>query len=89
MWPRPLLRVALYIPGISQQWATVQFLLDTGASTSCVHPLDATTELGIDPAVLSNPSLWMRQRTSHGIGGSSTDYVVQAQYALRRDDSCR
>jgi hypothetical protein len=48
--------------------------------------MDATTKLGIARAVLNNPSMWMRQRTSQGIGGSSIDYVVSAQYALRRDD---
>jgi len=47
-WPRPMIRVLLYLPGISTRWAPVDFLLDTGAGTSVVHPLDATTRLGID-----------------------------------------
>src|SRR5260221_322674 len=38
----------LYLPGISRRWAPVEFLLDTGVATSCVHPQDALTRLAID-----------------------------------------
>jgi hypothetical protein len=85
-WPRPLMPVMLYLPGISRQWALIEFLLDTGASTTCVHPQDATTRLGIDDTALRTQASWPRQRSSHGVGGSSTDYIVPAYYALRRDD---
>jgi hypothetical protein len=85
-WPRPLIRVMLYLPSISKNWAPVDFLLDTGASSSCVHPLDATTRIGISDASLRTPSLWALQRTSHGVGRSSADYVVPAYYALQHDD---
>jgi hypothetical protein len=85
-WPRPLIRVMLYLPGISKNWAPVYFLLDTGAGTSVVHPLDATTKLGINDAALRNPALWPIQRTAHGVGGLSPEYSVPAHYALQRDD---
>lgn len=81
-----MIRVLLYWPGISKSWAPVDFLLDTGAGTSVVHPLDATTRLGIADAVLRNPSTWPIQRTAHGIGGASSEYSVPAVYALQRDD---
>ncbi len=80
------MQVLIYLPGITNRWRPVDFLLDTGASTSCVHPQDATLWLGIDAARLRTPSHWARQRTSHGIGGSSTDFIVPADYALQRDD---
>jgi len=76
----------LYLPGISQRWAPVHFLLDTGAGTSCVHPLDATTKIGISDAALRTPALWSRQRISHGVGGSSPEYSIPAHYALQHDD---
>lgn len=79
----------LYLPGISKRWAAVEFLLDTGAGSSVVHPLDATTRLGIDDVALRTPSLWPIQRTAHGIGGSSAEYSVPAHYALQRDDGTR
>lgn len=85
-WPRPMIRVLLYLPGISTRWAPVDFLLDTGAGTSVVHPLDATTRLGIDDAALRNPAIWPIQRTAHGVGGASPEYSVPAIYALQHDD---
>ena len=85
-WPRPLIRVMLYLPGISQRWAPIDFLLDTGAATSCVHPQDAITRLGIDAQTLRTPSAWPLQQSAYGVGGSSTDYIVPAQFALRHGD---
>jgi hypothetical protein len=81
-----MVRVLLYIPGLTRRWAAVDFLLDTGASTSCVHPRDATARLGIDAITLRTPSAWARQHQSQGVGGSATDFIVTAHYALRRDD---
>lgn len=81
-----MIRVLLYLPGISKNWVPVDFLLDTGAGTSVVHPLDATTKLGIDDAALRNPAIWPIQRTAYGIGGSSPEYSVPAIYALQHDD---
>jgi hypothetical protein len=76
----------LFLPGISQRWAAIDFLLDTGASTSCVHPQDATARLGIDAIALRTPSLWPRQRGAQGVGGTAIDFITPAHYALRRDD---
>jgi hypothetical protein len=81
-----MIRVLLYLPGISKNWVPVDFLLDTGAGTSVVHPLDATTKLGIHDAALRNPAIWPIQRTAYGIGGSSPEYSVPAIYALQHDD---
>jgi hypothetical protein len=81
-----MMQVLIFVPGITQQWAPVRFLLDTGAGTSCVHPRDATTRLRIDPVALRTPSLWARKLQSQGVGGSATDFVVTAHYALLRDD---
>jgi hypothetical protein len=85
-WPRPLIRVTLYLPGISRRWAPVDFLLDTGAATSCVHPQDAITRLGIDAQALRTPSAWPLQQAAHGVGGATIDYMVPIQFALRHDD---
>jgi hypothetical protein len=34
-----MIRVLLYLPGISRSWAPVDFLLDTGAGTSVALPV--------------------------------------------------
>ena len=65
---------------------TVDFLLDTGAARTLLHPRDATTRVGIEPGRLAEPSRWPTTETLWGIGGSSIYYPVLARYAFDRDD---
>jgi hypothetical protein len=81
-------RAALFLPGLSQSWAVIDFLIDTGASTTCLHPRDALVSVGIDAVKLAFPHHWpaSQHQTTQGIGGTCTNYVVPAQYAFYQDD---
>jgi hypothetical protein len=48
-WVMPMLEVFPSIPLIANEWRAVPFLLDTGSTTSSVHPQDALARLLIDP----------------------------------------
>lgn len=82
----PLLRVALFLPGITADWAEVTFLVDSGAAATCLHPHDATTAVGIDRARLAAPEQWPLQVGMRGVGGRSSLFVVPARYGFRHDD---
>lgn len=81
-----MLRVALFLPGITTDWKVVDFLLDTGAGSTCVHPKDAIFALGVDPLKLLDPTAWPEQRPVFGVGGNSVSFVVPAHYGLLEDD---
>jgi len=83
-WPR--VRVGVLLTGISQAWAVVDFVLDTGASATCLHPSDAIQEVGIDPVMLTDPSQWPTAVTFSGVGGGVDYFVTPARYALLHDD---
>ena len=85
-WPIPYVSVLVYVDGITPSWAQVNFLLDTGATTSCIHPLDSVRSLGLPVAQLATPPADWVPEISSGIGGSSSYYRHPATYALRHDD---
>ena len=39
--PAPMVHVAVYLPGVTWQPRYVDFVIDTGASITAVHPADA------------------------------------------------
>jgi hypothetical protein len=84
--PVPRVRVAIYIPGITAEWKVIDFLVDTGAMMSCVHPSDATLVLGIDSLQLQDPSRWGKHRPAQGIGGGSLDFLMPAAFAMLQDN---
>jgi hypothetical protein len=84
--PLPLVRVGLYLPGITSRWVNVDFLLDTGADGTALHPRDAIFRVGLDPAILDTPEQWVSPQSGGGVGGSSDYYPHPAHYALRHDD---
>lgn len=83
--PTPFVRVGVFLPGITTNWARVHFLLDTGASTTCLHPTDAVAHLGIPDADLQQPQLWPQVEDYSGIGGRAPYFVVPAEYAFETD----
>jgi hypothetical protein len=85
-WPVPKVRAALILPGISPKVAIVEFLLDTGASTTSLHPSDAISAAGIDPTKLADPTHWANPQAHHGIGGGCTYYPVSATYGFLKAD---
>jgi hypothetical protein len=84
-WPVPWVRVNLFLPGHSRDWQPVEFLLDTGASVSCLHPLDAVL-VGIEAPRLTSAASWARREQSFGVGGAAANFVTPARYAFERID---
>jgi predicted aspartyl protease len=84
--PMPVVRATLQLPGLTQDFVAVDFLVDTGATSSCLHPRDAKIGLGIDPAMLADSSRWPSRRRSNGIGGMATSYVWPAVFQFEHDD---
>ena len=79
----PRIRVGVIVPGIASSPRLVDFVLDTGAMRTCIHPIDAVTALGIDPAVLLNPpSTWPAPETAEGVGGQAAYYSHACSYVM-------
>lgn len=71
--------------GLGELVGGVAFVLDTGSTTSCLHPVDAITALDIPLADLERPAAWPRTEVHQGIGGDAIYYTVPAEYVFRRD----
>ena len=83
--PHPYLSVAVFVPGVSTEWALVDFLIDTGAARTSIHPLDAIRRLGISPAMLADRSQWQNTIASGGVGGPATYFDLPAFYGFQTD----
>jgi hypothetical protein len=84
--PVPRVRVALFLPGLTTRWYMVDFVIDTGAMTTCVHPKDAIFALNISARRLQDSTRWERHQLVQGVGGSSLNFVVSASYAMLKED---
>ncbi len=85
--PYPWVGAALYLPGYTQQWVVINFLIDTGAAGTCLHPNDAITRVGISQGALALPQQWPIVVPRGGIGGKSDYYTVEAHYAFLHSDT--
>ena len=77
-----MVRVAVYLPGMTASWSLVDFLLDTGAATTCLHPPDTVERLAISNQRLQSRDAWESVETYHGVGGGATYFVARSRYAL-------
>ena len=84
--PLPMVRVGLFLPQITSSWVPIDFLLDTGADATVLHPQDALFRVGIDPTTLDRPDLWPNRQPMGGVGGAGECYIHPAHYAFRHDD---
>lgn len=66
--PAPYVRASVLLDGLRFPHS-VDFLVDTGSDSTCLHPSDARA-FGLDPAVLD----FRRGKTHQGVGGS-LDYI--------------
>ena len=71
-------------PGRPELVGGVPFVLDTGSTTSCLHPVDAITALDIPLADLERPAAWPRAEVHQGIGGDAIYYTERDANSLRR-----
>jgi hypothetical protein len=85
--PHPYLTTAVSIPLVTgPQWASVTFMVDTGAAHTCIHPLDAIRSLGLQPAQLADPEGWPKTIQGRGVGGGVNYFEIPASYGLVNDD---
>ena len=84
--PMPVVRVSVHLPGITSDYVALDFLLDTGAPNTTVHPRDATVNLGIPWATLVDRSAWSGRAVTAGIGGKAICHVQPAEYLFHHDD---
>ena len=82
-----MVRVLILLPGITAKVVEVDFLVDTGAMATVIHPRDAIFRLGITPMRLASPEQWQNLQTMQGVGGTSTQYVVPAEYGFLQIES--
>ncbi len=81
----PLIRVGINLPSLGERWELVVMVIDTGATRSAIHPLDAMHTFGMSAASLDSAT-WPTTNPSGGIGGKANFMTVPAKYALYRDD---
>lgn len=80
----PFVSVDLRIAGVPQQTARINFVIDTGAAVTVIHPSDALIELKMTSASL-DPASWPVRQTLAGVGGASR-YLVRAADFVFDDD---
>jgi hypothetical protein len=79
--PHPYVRVGVPIPAVNEQWTWIEFVVDTGAATTVIHPDDAVYRLGMSRPDL-DASAWPRHSTSaaSGVGGRVQFLVTPAAF---------
>lgn len=83
--PVPWVRIFLLLPDHSPDWEPVNFLIDTGAFTTTLHPADALSA-GVEANMLTDPRHWPRVERSLGVGGHADTFVTRAQYGFLHED---
>jgi hypothetical protein len=83
-YPLPLVQAGIWLDGLTDQWHLVNFVLDTGATNSCIHPLDAR-RLRIPRSALDSDA-WTESTSTMGIGGRALYRSVPARYAFIQED---
>ena len=81
----PRVLASIQLVDISPSWVGIDFLLDTGAGWSCLHPGDALYA-GISATALVSPERWADTVTFQGIGGLEQYHVTPVRYAFRHHD---
>lgn len=85
--PYPLVRAAVNIPYLTEnRWVAVTFLVDTGASRTCLHPRDAIDHFKIDESRLADPTQWRRMPIAGGVGGAAAYFPLPVRYGFVHAD---
>lgn len=82
----PVIQVWVYLPGITSLPVCIDFLIDSGATSSVIHPQDALLKLGLSEATLSSPQFWSSTHVTSGVGGEATSFVYPGTYTFVHDD---
>lgn len=84
-YPKPWVRVLVFLTDISSTWTEVRLLLDTGAGVTCLHPRDAIA-VGVTTTALITPTVWPRVVKLTGVGGPMTYFETDASLAFPQID---
>ena len=79
-----MVRVDVLLPFTTGSWFTTDFLLDTGAARTCLHPRDSLRS-GLSEATLTEPARWPQHQRMSGVGGTTLYYVTPATYSFVAD----
>ena len=80
----PFVTLQLSFQSINARPRELQFLIDTGAAVTVLHPADATS-LGIDP----NADLAGVPEVNLGVGGGATFHRLMSRLEFTHDDGTR
>ena len=83
---QPRVQVGLSLEGIGFPFGHIQFLLDTGATTSCLHPDDAVLRMGVTFPQFEQLLQSGSPAPIRGVGGSVPYFHVPATYFFLHED---
>lgn len=81
-----MVRALVFLPGHGDAWRAIDFLIDTGASGTCIHPRDAVGRLRIPIQDLMSGSLWNDTANFSGVGGVAQMRITDAAVSFAHDD---
>src|SRR5215212_10090518 len=84
--PLPRVSVRVTLAELSPFPATIDFVLDTGATATTIHPMDMLEHFRVLPTHLADPERWRRHTGGQGIGGRVLSFVERADLAFERED---
>jgi hypothetical protein len=85
--PLATILIGLVLPHRAPTYVPVEFIIDTGASDTCLHPSDALDRLRFsDPELAGLPRIARANRVLAGITGTAVYFAVPARYILAQDD---
>lgn len=85
--PLPKAWIGVALPEIAPDWTPVDFVIDSGASVTCLHPADARGRLGLTMERYRElEQVAPPDRSISGISGLVEYFVVPAQYLLVHED---
>ena len=85
--PIPKVWIGLVLAHRSGGFVPVDFVVDTGAAATCLHPADAVRRAGFTPDDFATLSRVARtDRAMSGITGAASYFVVGRPTAARRRD---
>ena len=92
-WPVPRVHVWMSIPELAgattPAWFQVNFLIDTGATTTSLNPVDSLGDASLSISLLTRPDLWPQSSVARGIGGDAAYLQTRALYGFTHSNGSR
>ena len=87
--PHPFVRAAVKIERLVPRWRFIDFVIDTGASMTVVHPHDSIYRLLLPIPLLQNVNAWPTTRVARGVNGDTRLFEVAATLGFLDGDDLR